>query len=62
MPNYRGEERRADMKKIMKEALKEWLDEKFSDLGKWSFMGMAALTFAVIVFVALKFGGWSPLK
>ena len=60
MDEYEGEERRAEMKKAMKEALKEWLDAKFADFGKWSAIGIACMVLAVMTYFALKFAGWAP--
>lgn len=37
-------------KEIVKEALKEWLDEKFRDFGKWSAAAIAASALAAIVY------------
>lgn len=50
------------MKQAMKEALKEWLDEKFSEFGKWSAIGIACMTLVVMTYFALKFAGWAPPK
>lgn len=60
MDEYEGEERRAEMKKVMKEALKEWLDAKFTDFGKWSAIGIACMVLVVMTYFALKFAGWAP--
>ncbi len=48
----------AEMKAAMKQAIKEWLDEKFAEFGRWS-MGalMAALLAATIAFI-LHANGW----
>jgi len=31
----------AEIKAAMKEAIKEWMDDKFADLGKWTLGGLA---------------------
>lgn len=59
---YNGEERRKDMKAAMKEALREWLDDKFAEFGKWSFYGIAGMVLVVMTIMALKFGGWTAPK
>lgn len=38
----------AEIKAAMKDAIKEWLDEKFADFGKWSFLGICAGALALL--------------
>lgn len=45
-------------KKIMKEAMKEWLDEQFAAFGRWAFCGLMALAFTGVVYLALIGLGW----
>jgi hypothetical protein len=45
-------------KDIVKEALKEWLDEKILIFGKWSLMTMAAAGIAALVYFILTLNGW----
>ena len=40
MDEYDGEERRTQMKSVMKEALKEWLDSKFG-IKSFKFLGFS---------------------
>ena len=47
-----------EVKKVMKEALKEWLDEKFTDLGKWSLASIAVAALGVLGYFIIRFGGW----
>lgn len=47
-----------EMKKAMKQAIKEWLDEQFSSFGRWSFYGLAALALAALVYFVLSMNGW----
>lgn len=48
MPNITPEEQ----KKIMKEALQEWLDAKYAEFGKWTARGvLAAALVALVVFL-----------
>lgn len=43
-----------EQKEIFKEALKEWLDEKFAVFGRWAFKGMLAAAFTGLIYIALK--------
>lgn len=45
-------------KETIKEALKEWLDEKFLAFGKWSAAAIAASALAAIVYFIF----WVELK
>lgn len=45
-------------KRLIKEALKEWLDEKFTTLGKWTAGGFAAASLAALVILILWTSGW----
>ena len=47
-----------EQKRLIKEALKEWLDEKFSQFGKWSAMAFFILVFAGLVALVLWSQGW----
>ena len=46
------------MKEVVKETLREWLDEKFTQFGKWSFYGFVAMFLAGIVWVFMIQSGW----
>lgn len=46
-------------KKIIKEAIKEWIDDKYADLGRWTFRGLLAAAFAGAVYLALRGQGWT---
>lgn len=46
-------------KQIIKEALKEWLDEKFLAFGRWSAISFAALALYAVIYFILKTNGWS---
>ena len=39
----------AEMKNLMKQAIKEWLDERYIDVGKWTLRGIVA---AILVLIA----------
>ena len=47
-----------EQKKIIKEALKEWLDSQFAAFGKWTFMGLLSILFAAISYAWLWEHGW----
>lgn len=45
-----------DDKEVIKEAFKEWLDEKFAEFGKWTLKSLAAIVFGIIVVYAVNHG------
>lgn len=45
-------------KTIVKEAIKEWLDEQFLSLGKWTAKGISAMILAGLLYLAVKGYGW----
>jgi hypothetical protein len=45
-------------KAALKAALKEWLDEKFSQFGKWSAGAIAAAALGVLAWLMLTANGW----
>lgn len=47
------------IKAALKEGLREWLDEKFADLGKWTLQGLCAAALAGLVWLALVSSGWT---
>lgn len=47
-----------ETKDALKEALKEWLDEKFATFGKWSFGAIAAAGFGALAYFILWTNGW----
>ena len=49
---------REERKKIIKEAITEWMDGKFLELGIWTFRGMLAMGFGVLVYLVLITNGW----
>ena len=51
-----------DRKAIVKEAISEWLDEKFVTLGKWSLGGIGAAALALLAYFVLIKSGWTPPK
>ena len=47
-----------EMKRIVKEALKEWLDSKYAEFGRWSFYTVAAAGLTAVVYFILRSNGW----
>ncbi len=53
---------REEQKLAIKEALKEWLDSKFQDFGRWAFLSICAAALVAILTLILKANGWSLTK
>ena len=49
---------REERKEIVKEAISEWLDDKFKLLGRWTLGGLMASTVALIGYLVLWSNGW----
>lgn len=49
------------VKEALKEALREWLDEKFAAFGRWSFYTLASLGLFALVYFILYMNGWKPI-
>ena len=49
---------RSVLKEAVKEAIREWLDEKYRDFGRWSAHGLMAMALAGVVYLALIESGW----
>lgn len=47
-----------EQKDLIKEALKEWLNEQFAAFGRWSFMGLLSVAFAALTYIWLYEHGW----
>ena len=47
-----------EMKDAIKEALKDWMDDKFTQLGKWSLGVIVAAVLVAIVYFILWSNGW----
>ena len=45
-----------DDKELIKEALREWLDEKFTEFGKWTVRSLAAMAFGAFIYFAITHG------
>jgi hypothetical protein len=49
-----------DRKRIVKEAINEWLDERLAVFGKWSLTGICAAALALLAYLLLVKAGWKP--
>ena len=47
-----------ETKRIVKEALREWLDEKYAEFGRWSIHGILAALLAATVVLVFWSQGW----
>lgn len=45
-------------KQIIKDAINEWMDNKFSEFGKWSFYGFMAMCVGALGYLILYSNGW----
>lgn len=59
-PSTESDMWRRNLKAAMKEAIKEWLDDQFALVGKWSLMAVMAAIFAAALWVVLTSKGWKP--
>lgn len=46
------------IKAALKEALKEWLDEKYAAFGKYSLATVAAAALSAVIYFILQAQGW----
>lgn len=49
---------RDEQKEIVKEAIREWLDEKYLAFGKWSLNGLLAAVLAFVGYYLATHGGF----
>ena len=49
---------RDERKALIKEALREWLDEKYSTFGKWTAHGFGAVVIAAAAYLIAWKSGW----
>lgn len=57
-PVHLGFAEKEEQKEIIKEALKEWLDEKWATVGKWTAKGIAATALSALAYWWLTTYGW----
>lgn len=48
-------------KEVIKEAFKEWLDDKYAAFGKWTLKSVAYAVFGYLI-TFLIMHGWNPFK
>ena len=53
---------RQERKDIVKEAISEWLDDKFRDVGMWTMRGILAAALAALAYAYLVELGWHKVK
>lgn len=58
MEDLEQQKRREEQKEILKEAIKEWMDEKYASFGKSVFWFFVASAFAALVYVSIRGGQW----
>ena len=49
---------REEIKEALKGAIKEWLNERFAEFGKWSFLGICAAGLGLLTYFLLLVNGW----
>jgi len=49
---------KSEQKQIVKEAIKEWLNETWAEFGKWSARSIAAIVISVVAYLWLSQHGW----
>jgi hypothetical protein len=47
-----------EAKEALKEALKEWMDDKFASFGKWTAGALAAMALTAIVYGLITIAGY----
>lgn len=53
-----SELRTKEVEEAVKKALREWLDEKYSQFGKWTLHGLAAAGLGGLVWLFMVSSGW----
>jgi hypothetical protein len=53
---------RAEMKGIFREAINDFLKEKYAEVGKWTVRGIAAGALSLLTYLILHMEGWRLIK
>lgn len=53
-------ETNGEVKSLLKEALKEWLDEKYAAAGRWTVNGLLVAVIGLVAYLILWKAGWTP--
>ena len=51
-----------DMRNALKKALREWLDEKYAEFGRFSLNAILAAAFAALIYFILHQQGWRQIQ
>jgi histidyl-tRNA synthetase len=54
------DDKREEMKSIVRDAIREWLTEQLSTFGWWTLRGILAMALAMVVWFSLVKAGWAP--
>ncbi len=49
-----------EIKETLKAAMREWLDEKFAEFGRWSLHAILAAALVALTYLLLTQSGWRP--
>lgn len=52
----------SEMKAALKSAIKEWLDERFAEFGRWSLGAVLAAALAALITLILHMNGWQKVS
>lgn len=49
----------AEIKRALKDGLKEWMNEKFAEVGKWTLHGLLVALLTALAYFILHQNGWT---
>lgn len=50
-----------ELKEAFKEAVREWIDEKFATFGKWTATTLGVVIFGWVIYGIISISGWHRL-
>lgn len=53
---------RAEMKSVIREAINDFLKEKYAEVGKWTIRGIAAAALSLLTYLILHAEGWRLIR